>query len=1047
MTKAKETLTSTCPNCGRTVPAAAKFCPFCGANLSPLPTAASPKETSRPTTPIRVLIVDDFRETRENLKSLVARDPDLMVVGEASDGPEAIAQCEHLSPDVVSMDINMPTMDGITATKEIRARSPNTRVVIVTIQNEADYVRRAMLAGASDYLSLPVTGSDYIATLKRVAQLRPTIPTPPPEPPDEDTSQPPSSNQKSARLADGQVAPETLLLIETAIPEIYRRNPFHILRVSVGTSAREVKRALEKLELENGLAATDGEPGIREQSKDAGNGLTISLERGTDTASAAFQRLGNPDQRLVDEFFWFWPHSPGADAEDKALQAVRAGNTEAAIQTWVERESRRAEHSVATHNLAVVYHMAALELELTELSGPGEGALSPSQLKLRDSYWTQAYERWTQLLTRPAFWRRLSKRVEALDDPRLTSDDADRLQKSLPFALFLINARLAVRFGEQRRREDVRRQVGLLSQLGLPGDKGASSRLTLEESTRQARVLATQPLRDRLAEARKRAEVQAEADPRHADVVAASLLDNPDFASGLETLDDLFAYEDPVRQGFCDDLAEQIHSALVAFGNKAEQWDVVVPLLRRALEIATGTHAREKIQQGLDIAIRNAETDLQWRRAGYWELPEPNVRELEKARNLVELGDFNAAVQALENLYKTRRSDYTRWLVGRPLALSLSARAYDRMGRAFKTLENRPSYLISDADRQNVRNALTSSGNDIRRALEVDPGNRSIHDQYDSLAELARKGNIYIPSKPRGARPGVGHTPPVPDSSPPSPVPSRRRQPEEQPTGKVVSGAVAVLLALATVVCAGIGLVVLVATMSPPQPPTPVARVNIAATSTVASTRVPTPTALPPSATLVPLEAFVAPNLGRANLRSGPGKDYAVLVSLESGTRVEILAAAADGIWLFVDAPSEGVQGWMSVGVLSTTADLASVPTIEFASPTIRPSLTSTSTPTRRPTSTPTRTPTRRPTATRTRTAVPAINVTVHIVNNLSVTITIRFTGPVNRTVIVGAFDSEDVYLAAGTYRYRFTAPGYDTQTGTKFFPAGSWEWTWSPSP
>ena len=236
--------------------------------------------------------------------------------------------------------------------------------------------------------------------------------------------------------------------------------------------------------------------------------------------------------------------------------------------------------------------------------------------------------------------------------------------------------------------------------------------------------------------------------------------------------------------------------------------------------------------------------------------------------------------------------------------------------------------------------------------------------------------------------------------------------------------------------------------MSTSQQRPPVTYVYITATSALATTSVPTLTAPPASATPVPIEAFVAPDLGRANLRSGPGKDHPVVVSLESGTRVVILGAAADGPWLFVDAPSEGVQGWMSVGVLSITADLASVPVLEFASPTVRPTSTRTSVPTRRPTSTPTRTPTRRPTATRTRTPVPTLNVTVQIVNNLGVTLTIRFTGPVSRTVVVGAFETQNVYLAAGTYRYTASASGYDTETGTEHYAAGDYlTWTWSPSP
>jgi hypothetical protein len=165
-----------------------------------------------------------------------------------------------------------------------------------------------------------------------------------------------------------------------------------------------------------------------------------------------------------------------------------------------------------------------------------------------------------------------------------------------------------------------------------------------------------------------------------------------------------------------------------------------------------------------------------------------------------------------------------------------------------------------------------------------------------------------MPSKPRGARPGGAPPPPPPsspvppptrDSLPPAPASSPQPQPEAQPPGTGRGWAVVGVLAL-------IALVTLVATMSTSQQRPPVTYVYITATSALATTSVPTLTAPPPSATPVPIEAFVAPDLGRANLRSGPGKDHLSLSRL----RVErvVILGAADGPWLFVDAPSEGCK-------------------------------------------------------------------------------------------------------------------------------------------
>jgi len=119
---------------------------------------------------IRVLIVDDIAETRENIRRLLQFERDMEVVGGARTGKEAITMARDTQPHVVIMDINMPDMDGITATEAVLKELPNTQIVILSVQNEPDYMRRAMLAGARDFLPKPPSADELVSTIRKVGQ-------------------------------------------------------------------------------------------------------------------------------------------------------------------------------------------------------------------------------------------------------------------------------------------------------------------------------------------------------------------------------------------------------------------------------------------------------------------------------------------------------------------------------------------------------------------------------------------------------------------------------------------------------------------------------------------------------------------------------------------------------------------------------------------------------------------------------------------------------------------------------------------------------------
>lgn len=117
---------------------------------------------------IKVLIVDDIPDTRENIRKLLAFEADIQVVGMAGTGREAVRMAIETRPDVVLMDINMPDMDGITATKAISTAVRSAAVVIMSVQSEPGYLRQAMLAGARDYLTKPISSEELYSTIRRV---------------------------------------------------------------------------------------------------------------------------------------------------------------------------------------------------------------------------------------------------------------------------------------------------------------------------------------------------------------------------------------------------------------------------------------------------------------------------------------------------------------------------------------------------------------------------------------------------------------------------------------------------------------------------------------------------------------------------------------------------------------------------------------------------------------------------------------------------------------------------------------------------------------
>jgi len=117
---------------------------------------------------IRVLLADDHAVLREGLRSLLSLQEDIEVVGEASDGQEAVERVEQLAPDVVVMDIAMPRMDGLEATRLLKQEHPEVQVLILTQHDNREYVFSLLQAGAAGYVLKKTSGAEVIAAIRSV---------------------------------------------------------------------------------------------------------------------------------------------------------------------------------------------------------------------------------------------------------------------------------------------------------------------------------------------------------------------------------------------------------------------------------------------------------------------------------------------------------------------------------------------------------------------------------------------------------------------------------------------------------------------------------------------------------------------------------------------------------------------------------------------------------------------------------------------------------------------------------------------------------------
>jgi peptidoglycan hydrolase CwlO-like protein len=373
-------------------------------------------------------------------------------------------------------------------------------------------------------------------------------------------------------------------LIETADPLIYRNNGFRITGLPVNATERDIARHLKEfVKLAKVGRATYSQSG------------PLPLTPDNNDIQSANDRLKDSDSRLVDEFLWFWPTEWNRPIEDDLLTTLAKGDINSAADILIHQEARDQRKKVATHNLAVLFHAAALDLEFDSESR----RLSDEDLKKRDVYWLQAFRYWKALINDEGFWKHFSFRIAQLDDPRFTTG---QIRGSLPLALTLIVAKLALSAAEKGAFTEATLYLHLISGSGID-----------QKIISKAMVRVVRPLHTRIVALCDSAKTEAIHDHLRTEAAIGNLLSQsmPQIEAIKCLLSEEIVSDTQLLEDACDEVAKSIHTALISFANKTEDWVLCAKYLEQAQSIAVNHNLREQISEALGIIQRNAEISRQ----------------------------------------------------------------------------------------------------------------------------------------------------------------------------------------------------------------------------------------------------------------------------------------------------------------------------------------------------------------------------------------------------------------------------------------------------
>jgi hypothetical protein len=379
-------------------------------------------------------------------------------------------------------------------------------------------------------------------------------------------------NSQSTRSA-GDTKAQCVPLNDASTLEIFKRNGFRITGLAVDATPKEVSKRGDKLrmmeELGQGAAANT-------------NAFPLTPSPTVDEIREALQRLKDPEHRLIDEFFWFWPESFGESGKDEAIQAYVKGDGEKAFDLWIERKADPEKSPVAYHNLAVVNHLMAIEWMLHSLNAAPD---EESQTRI-DAYWVTAIRYWKRTAVDDRVWDVVKARIRSLDDPRLTTGFARRMREGLLPAVANINALFAYKLIERGRMADAGSQIKYIDRYGL------------EPSVKEELfVRLLQPLRDRFSGEIKSAHNGN--DPRKRFAAAQSVVAQ---ASSVSHLFETFLGKSSIHYTeLFNEMAMACGYSGNAYQKETGDFEGYVTVTKAALPYATSPEAKKLLKENLEF--------------------------------------------------------------------------------------------------------------------------------------------------------------------------------------------------------------------------------------------------------------------------------------------------------------------------------------------------------------------------------------------------------------------------------------------------------------
>lgn len=491
-------------------------------------------------------------------------------------------------------------------------------------------------------------------------------------------------------------------LIEACTLDLYQKNIFRITGLPVDATPKEVARQAQRLQM------------LEEVSGGAmtSSAFPLNPPPTAEQIRSALARMKEPEHRLVDEFFWYWPETFGDSKHDPAMQALLAGDGQKALDIWIERE---AEGSIsAKHNLAVMFHMYAVDWTKHQLVYE----IEPGRVEKIKAHWTETFQHWEKLADSDDLWDVVKARVKALEDEALTLGFVRRMRKLLPQALDRINAEAALQFAELGSMDWAEYHVDLMRQThqGLD-DVDATAELVLAPTKKR--------VEQRLETARNRSQ-------KHPDQGVELAKDLMLHCKPLMALFDLFHGADSHhRADLFDEVAQTVVEALIDYQQATNDNRAFVTLLQQALVFASGSQVRERIVRNISIGQNNLSFEIVepvFKSLSFIEKSEAKPREkLESIKNtiLFKLPGLAAKIGSSTELY-SRLADSVA-IVLRTISIDAHNKYQD-----FETAEQAIQLALKLSADSNLKNKIMGDAGIL--------ANNKIHHDLAVAAKKEKRG-------------------------------------------------------------------------------------------------------------------------------------------------------------------------------------------------------------------------------------------------------------------------------------------------------------------